>query len=368
VQIALKEKRERRSFISLLSMAGECYTWRTAPLPPKGNLMSKLVRLHFCVAVCAVPLFLTGCANNGTAAGPSSTTLTATYVYTLQGESSGEIVEKFNAGASGNSNPATSLNLPSTFTPNSLSTDASGNLYVGGSMLNGTLSVGEVLVYASGATGSATPTRTITFSQTFVSMVVSGTTLYTIGYYGGIMAFNASTSGAAVATKTIDGALTTLDANTNAAVGVDGNGNVYAEESTSSTINVVEFASTASGNVAPTRTLSLTGFTYGMAVDATGNIYVSQNLLVGTGYGAGQIAVFGASGTTPGKTLVLTGSTSSLVGGLQADRNGNIFAILSTASGYEVATVGSSQTGSVTAEAVMTSSSLSNAYPVLGIQ
>src|ERR1019366_8093724 len=122
---------------------------------------------------------------------------------------------QFSAIANGAVNPSSTLTLPTGFGPTCVATDALGQIYVDGA-LNSYPSIGEVLVYASGSTGTATPTRTITGGVGVLyapqSMVIdSAGQLYVLtGYTSerGVVVYAANANGAATPAHTIQGPLT----------------------------------------------------------------------------------------------------------------------------------------------------------------
>ncbi len=152
-------------------------------------------------------------------------------------------------------------------------------------------------VFASTATGNATAARSIlgAYSQTpgTASMIqdpyavaadASGTAyvLNRIGVTGAktltapILIFGAMATGNVAPTRTIGGALTTI--NTLNGIAVDTSGNIWVTDNQGSVGRVLEFAAGANGNVAPIGTIAGSATTfgtlYGIQVDGSGQVFV----------------------------------------------------------------------------------------------
>ena len=131
---------------------------------------------------------------------------------------------------------------------------------------------------------------------------------------------------------------------------------------------VVEFSASASGNATPTRTIPLTGIPFGVAVDGSGQVYVSSDTLQ-TNVLA-QVLAFGVSSSTPVRTFTFTGN-NTIVAGLQVDAAGNIYTLAQmsgTTSTFAIDKITSSQSGTGTPAAQMTSTVLSNPATFLSIR
>jgi hypothetical protein len=159
----------------------------------------------------------------------------------------------------------------------------------------------EVLVYAAGASGNDLPVRTIVgSSSSFLTVsdvaVDSAGLLYVLASQPAPMVavMAASADGMATPVRTITGSATQLSGYDR--ITVDPSGTVYVSDMGEVTLGgpgsvpgeVLAFASTANGNVAPTRAISggSTGFgsLYGMDTDSSGNLYVmsiSQSAILG---------------------------------------------------------------------------------------
>jgi hypothetical protein len=197
-------------------------------------------------------------------------------------------VLQFTRGAQGSATPLSTLALPATFGITCLTTDSSGQIYVGGSIESGSTYTWEVLVYAAGASGSATPLRTILGSSTsFLTVseitVDSSGLLYVLTNQPAPMVavFSATAGGAATPVRLITGAATQIGGNP-LGITVDNAGTIYVSNtgvsSNSAQGSVLAFTSTANGNATPSRVISgaNTGFgaLYGMDTDGSGNLYV----------------------------------------------------------------------------------------------
>ncbi len=132
-----------------------------------------------------------------------------------------------------------------------------------------------------------------------------------------IAVYAANATGAATPLRTITGLTNVED------IAADSSGNVYAVSFTNPG-SILVFSSTATGSVAPTRTITAaTGYEFfGVAVDASGDVFASENLRSGTG--AGYIAEFAPSTTTPAKTI--TPPQSSYIAAVRLDAAGNVYA------------------------------------------
>lgn len=231
-----------------------------------------------------------GMANGGGGTGPAASSVYVSGV-SLAGLASS--IAEFPTTANGAVSPTSTIEAPANFFFNGLAVDSAGNVYVGSAPDNSGNGGIEILVYAPGANGTATPTRTI--------------------------------SGAATG-------LEVLGSNSINAIAVDGAGNIYVSAQTTlsqTDLGISIFSSTANGNVAPTRVIAGSAtniqFPGQIAVDSAGNIYVANSPLVGT---AASILIFnsGANGNVP-PTNVLEGSETTMnsIQGLAVDGAGNIY-------------------------------------------
>ena len=261
----------------------------------------------------------------------------------------------YSAASAGTTTPSATITLPTvTLTGGytaqvqveSVATDSTGQIYVGASIgrpadTNPT----EILVYAAGASGTATPIRTITpvsgsFFYVGGMQVDAAGNLYVASsnsyYYsttkgGAIVVYSATANGAATPTRVISGSNTGFAVTSPSALTVDASGTIYVSNEPTSTIppQIVAFSSTATGNVAPVRTISgantgLAGYYFvsQLAVDGAGNVYV------GVTNGFNAIEVFGSMATgnvAPTRTITGAATGFHLTEGVAVDGAGNVY-------------------------------------------
>jgi hypothetical protein len=145
---------------------------------------------------------------------------------------------------------------------NQIAVDTGGNIYAAGAG-NGA-SPSAVLIFSSGSAGNVAPSRSITGPNTMLDDVLGialdsmGNLYVSNGTFNGatpsIVVFSAGSTGNATPTRVIAGAATGLASPGNLAV--DSTGTVYILNGT----NILVFAPTATGNVAPTATITAPGF------------------------------------------------------------------------------------------------------------
>jgi hypothetical protein len=235
--------------------------------------------------------------------------------------------------------PLRTLPLPSATLVESLATDSSGQVYVGG--YSATPSPYNIVVFP---TSSSIPSRTIVESDTSVlyhsamavdssgSIYVLGTMVPTSGSAGPIeiAIYSPTASGTSTPARLITGSLTQL-ANPED-ITVDAAGNIYVSDATS----ILVFPPGANGNVAPSRVITSPNTIFGaMAVDANGNIFTGATISLGSS----SILEFAAGATgvsTPIKTI--TSSALTNAGGLRVDNTGNIYVVDKTINSFSVVT------------------------------
>jgi len=175
---------------------------------------------------------------------------------------------------------------------------ATGNLYVADTFAN------LVTVYPASSTGNVAPTRTISLNDPQAITVDGSGNLYV--YTGSPIQIVEYAAGTSTIVKTIAGSATGLGGGYG--IAVDGTGEIFVTNTSAGTISV--FSSTASGNVAPARTITPTAFSpaWSVAVDSSGTVYATSGTIPNS-----LIAVFspGASGVaTPIRTI--SGSAADL--------------------------------------------------------
>lgn len=219
--------------------------------------------------------------------------------------------------------------------PVAMALDEAGNLYVAN-----TGTPGSITIYAAGATGDAAPKAIIAGAATgmhdpvglavdshgaiYVANAVTYKSAYR-PYPGSILIFPPGSTGNVAPEVTITGANTTLDYPQGLAV--DSSGNIYVSSASGSDVSV--FAAGSAGNAAPILTLtSATGplFPYALVLDSAGNLYVLNTVGGPTEKGAIMVYPPGSTGSTPPTTTI-----SSSFNGIEnadsivADSLGNIY-------------------------------------------
>lgn len=257
---------------------------------------------------------------------------------------------------SGTVSPTANVTGPAGVIFGALAVDSTGNVYVAGQTFSGNASTGsEVLVYAPGATGTATPARTISGAalQTLPAQAIAGMDVDAAGnlyvatpvavgsgaagiLYTGIVVYPPTANGAAAATKTIAGSNTQISSG--GQIAVDAANNVYIPVgNTLVADSILMFNASATGNVAPTAVLGGTKTTIyyarGVAVDTTGNLYVASlaynpDTTGGAFNGTPSILEFSAGSTgnvAPTRVISGTATGLGLFTSLRVDSAGNIY-------------------------------------------
>ena len=246
---------------------------RREKLYPMEDPVKSLMRL-LSFGVASVLLLAVGCGVNTSSPGSSGPTgSAASIVYVIQNDpfspGTSSILE-LPANGQGSVTPTATLNAPANTVFGAVAVDQSGNLYVGA--VTGV--VWEIFEYAAGATGVATPMRTIYLSSGFALLAVDSTgQIYTFGF-SGINVFAANVSGNATPIRQIPATSTTLDYPFG--IAVDSGQNIYIANAA----NILVFSSTANGNLAPARTITWSNSQfglalYGVAVDTDGDIFAA---------------------------------------------------------------------------------------------
>jgi hypothetical protein len=299
---------------------------------------------------------------------PALTPGGATTIVVIQQASPAHQILSFSASGNGSVSPTHTLTLPVGVIANTVVVDASGQTYVGVFGIPN-----EVLVYAAGATGAATPVRTITatlasFDSAMIIAVDFSGFLYVYsqsvqGRNPSISVFSPAANGAALPTRLITGSATLLDYGFG--LTIDKSGNLYAVDTGGSGAGeVLAFSPTATGNVAPSRVITGSlGQTYGIDTDSAGNLYVLT-------YTSGpstlpavlEFAPTATGNSTPVRSISGNSTGLTFATGLRVDAAGNIYVCAQggtgpTYSNAYVAAFNSTQTGNVVPIETITSTS-----------
>jgi hypothetical protein len=302
---------------------------------------------------------LTGCGSaGGTANGGGGGTATgalasggASTFYAVQGQSEGPNVGVkillFKTTDGSGAVPTATLLPPAEMLVDSVTTDSKGQIYVAGALPDG-FDEG-VLVYAAGATGAATPVRTIdlgadseeTITATAMTVDTSGQ-IYLTGYTGNVAVISATANGTTTPTRLI----TLEGSNAGLGIAVDSKGNTYVayqDQSGSSEAGAIEvFGPSATGSATPIQQISSEDVLFGVALDASGNIYSVADTATASSSGAvsttAKIVEYAADASgaaTPMKTI--SGSSTGLTFGYSPaiDSVGNLYLINLVYSGTE---------------------------------
>jgi len=264
-------------------------------------------------------------------------------------------IDVFAPGANGNVAPIRTISGGATLIdgPGDVKVDSAGDVFVVNYTGN------SVTEYAPGASGNAAPICTIQGSNTGLdqpddmSLAADGT-LYVGNLYANTAeVFAPSTCGNVTPLRVIAGSATGF--NDLDGLGVDASGTLYADSTLNSSIQV--FAPGANGNVAPTYNIagSNTGLSYpdDVVVDFFGKLYVTD----GFSSGVNNVEVFaaGSSGNVA-PIQAISGSNTDFGNpdDLAVDATGNIYVTDSTATvGPAVLEWASGATGNVAPAAII---------------
>ncbi len=277
-----------------------------------------------------VVLSAAGCADNSSPQNvptPSQATLAtggAHSIYAINYPTSGsETVLSYAINGSASS----TLTLPATFDAGSIAIDRnSGVEYIGGQDLN---AGPEVLVYAAGATGSATPVRTIlpTTAAEFAyadSIAVDNVGQLYILSTSGVAVYPSTANGSVAPTRWITGSSTGIVQDVSIAVDTAGNIYVASADANGVTGSIGVFTSSANGNAAPSRTITYpNGIIFGVAVDSNLNIYASEETFISsnsvTNAKIVQYAAGASGNATPVRTISGGATGISYLGAVATD-------------------------------------------------
>jgi hypothetical protein len=201
-----------------------------------------------------------------------------------------------------------SLHLLRSFTPASggygegIAVDSVGQVYLG--VYFGQGEYAAVEVFAANASGSASPSRTISGPLTLildhpVDVKVDGAGYIYVSTANSILVFAPDADGDQAPVRDISGPLTKLGDDSRIALGIDGN--IYVANGLKRNVHdMLVFPETANGNVAPIRKLDSHPYGAAIALGPGGIEYLGPGLGRGRGHNDG-FAVYeaGAAGRTP---------------------------------------------------------------------
>jgi len=254
---------------------------------------------------------------------------------------------QFSTAASGSISPENIITPPATSDDfQGLATDADGNVYVS-TRTQTVATLLEYAPGASGSATpiSTIPSNSTTELYAPDGIAISPTGQIIVGEdSGAIVTYSANANGDAapeyfiVGPFQINNPLSPVFAAQDVAVGASGKLYVFNWNESFNTIAPIDiFAAGATGNVAPVATIggALTGLTAGniggIATDSSGNVYISTSSVNG-----GIIKVFAPTATgnvAPIRTISGSDTQLGTLGGIQLDAVGNIYVVSTTDTG-----------------------------------
>ena len=296
-------------------------------------------------------LVMSGC--GGGSSGGSGTGPTASNVYinqdiVLEPQLSPSILQ-FSTTATGSVSPSPKLKGPAGVAFIGLAVDGPGNLYVGGTIHSSPFPSAEILVYAPGASGMATPSRTIAGASTGLNVLNeslvyalaldSSGNVYVSSYvnvggilYPGVSIFSAAANGNVAPINVIAGSATTISGFSPGQIAVDSANRVYtAGGSLPQPDSILIFNSSSAGNGPPTSSIAgsntMIEDVVGITLDSAGNIYVANG---NAGVSTPSILVFSAGSfgnVAPIRTISGSATTMIAAGNLSVDSDANVYVV-----------------------------------------
>ena len=248
-----------------------------------------------------------------------------------------DTVTVYPAGSNGNVAPSSTIGGSNTglSLPQGVALDSSGKIYVtnDGSDYGGT---DTVTVYSAGSNGNLAPSSTIGGSNTGLDQPLgvaldASSNIYVVGG-GGVTVYPAGSNGNVAPSSIIDGSNTGLDPE---GIAVGASGKIYVTndaggEGGNGTVTV--YPAGSNGNLAPSSTIggSNTGLNApaGIALDASGNIYVANGFGLGGQNGPYRATVYpaGSNGNVaPSSTIGDSNTYLYTPSGIALDASGNIY-------------------------------------------
>ncbi len=235
-------------------------------------------------------------------------------IYTAASGQPASPIDAYAAGSTGNAVPIATVDLPPVSLED-IETDAAGDLWVseGTGYMTGApanpLTVSQIVEFAPGATGAATPIRTLVtpyLEGTFALDPTAGLAVTDLFVPFEVDVFSATANGNAVPVRTIRAV--TYGPYIPDSVGFDASGNLYVSSLGDGTMKV--YAPGASGNATPIRSVEKLPPFRATGVDSAGNVYVA----VDNDDSTSAVLVYsaGANGvSTPVRTL--SGAATGIV-------------------------------------------------------
>ena len=328
------------------------------------NCFSRAVTLAVFATVFLTSAGLTGCSrgfpikssNPGGPSGPVTNPGAAERIYVVQQPDSGNgSILQFAATASGVATAQSTI-TPGTSIGN-VATDSFGNIYA----FNG-----NIVEFASGASGNPTPIREITNTKASRICCVDGLAVSPAGAIvigqdnGEVDEWSATATGAVAPERyilgqsEIGGGLSPVEvANL---VGLNSADDIFVGAANApGTPAIVLFNASASGNIGESGTIGPDGLVLGLALDNESNVYATTEVCTfvgGNGMCNGILSVYAANSTATSVPIrIISGPMTQLAspGGIAVDSVGNIYVISTNFDGSnpKVLTFSKTATGNV---------------------